>query len=241
LTANDTFVNERLARHYGIPNVYGARFRRITLPPELAYRRGLLGQGSFLSVTWTQNFRTSPVKRGVWVLENILGTPPPEPPPNVPPLEDTKGGSGKMLTLREQMTMHRANQPCAGCHKIMDPIGFALENFDADGRWRVKQGGDGGVPIDAKVKLFDGQDVDGPNGLRQALLRYSPQFLRMFIEKLMTYAVGRGLTYSDMPGVRAIARSVERDDDRFSAIVMGVVGSAQFQMRVKGPAPSATN
>ena len=148
LTADYTFVNERLARHYGIPNVYGSRFRRVTLPPEMDYRRGLLGKGSFLAVTFTQNFRTSPVKRGVWVLENILGTPPPEPPPNVPPLEDTKGESGKALTLREQMTLHRANQPCAGCHKIMDPIGFALENFDADASWRTKQGGDGGTPID---------------------------------------------------------------------------------------------
>ena len=123
----------------------------MTLGPELDYRRGLLGKGSFLSVTWTQNFRTSPVKRGVWVLENILGTPPPEPPPNVPPLEDATGGSAKTLTLREQMTLHRKNQPCAGCHKLMDPIGFALDNFDADGKWRTKQGGDGGTPIDASV------------------------------------------------------------------------------------------
>ena len=151
LTADYTFLNERLARHYGIPNIYGAHFRRVTLGPELDYRRGLLGKGSFLAVTWTQNFRTSPVKRGVWVLENILGTPPPEPPPNVPALEDAAGGSVKTLTLREQMTVHRKNQPCAGCHKIMDPIGFALDNFDADGKWRTKQGGDGGTPIDASV------------------------------------------------------------------------------------------
>ncbi|HEY6506366.1 MAG TPA: DUF1592 domain-containing protein, partial [Vicinamibacterales bacterium] len=181
LTADHTFVNERLARHYGIPNVYGARFRRVTLPPEMDYRRGLLGKGSFLAVTWTQNFRSSPVKRGVWVLENILGTPPPEPPPNVPALEDTKGGSGKVLTLREQMTLHRASPPCAGCHRIMDPIGFALENFDADASWRARQGGDGGTPIDVKVQLYDGQEVDGPVGLRTALLRYSPQFVRMFV------------------------------------------------------------
>ena len=233
LTADYTFVNERLARHYGIPNVYGSRFRRVTLPSDMDYRRGILGKGSFLSVTWTQNFRTSPVKRGVWVLENILGTPPPEPPANVPPLEDTKSESGKQLTLREQMTMHRTNQPCAGCHKIMDPIGFALENLDADARWRAKQGGDGGVPIDAKVKLFDGQDVDGPAGLRQALLRYSPQFVRMFTEKLMTYATGRGMTYSDMPTIRTIARDIQRDNNRFSAIVLEIVRSPQFQMRVK--------
>jgi Protein of unknown function (DUF1585)/Protein of unknown function (DUF1588) len=165
-------------------------------------------------------------------LENILGTPPPEPPPNVPALEDTKGESGKVLTLREQMTLHRASPTCAGCHKIMDPIGFALENFDADASWRSKQGGDGGTPIDVKVKLYDGQDVNGPVGLRNALLRYSPQFVRMFIEKMMTYAIGRGLEFTDMPAVRAIARDVEKDDHRLSAIVLGVVRSAQFQMRV---------
>jgi hypothetical protein len=231
LTADHTFVNERLARHYGIPNVYGARFRRVTLPPELDYRRGLLGKGSFLAVTWTQNFRSSPVKRGVWVLENILGTPPPEPPPNVPALEDTKGDSGKALTLREQMTLHRANPSCAGCHKIMDPIGFALENFEADASWRTKQGGDGGVAIDTKVTLFDGQTVDGPIELRKALLRYSPQVARMFIEKLMTYATGRGMEYTDMPAIRAIARDAGKQEHRFSAIVLGVVRSPQFQMR----------
>ena len=233
LTADYTFVNERLARHYGIPNVYGARFRRVTLPAEMDYRRGLLGKGSFLAVTWTQNFRSSPVKRGVWVLENILGTPPPEPPPNVPALEETKSESGKVLTLREQMTLHRGSPTCAGCHKIMDPIGFALENFDADAGWRTKQGGNGGIPIDVKVKLFDGQEVDGPVGLRNALLRYSPQFTRMFIEKLMTYAIGRGLEYTDMPTVRTIARDVQKDNQKFSALVLGVVRSAQFQMRVK--------
>jgi hypothetical protein len=233
LTADYTFVNERLAKHYGIPNVYGTRFRRVTLPAELDYRRGLLGKGSFLAVTWTQNFRSSPVKRGVWVLENILGTPPPEPPANVPALEDTKSADGKALTLRQQMTIHRTNQPCAGCHSIMDPIGFALENFDADAGWRTKQGGDGGIPIDAKVMLYDGQQVDGPAELRTALMRYSPQFVRMFIEKLMTYAVGRGMEFTDMPTIRAIARDVGKDQDRFSAIVMGVVRSQQFQMRVR--------
>ena len=233
LTADYTFVDERLARHYGIPHIYGSRFRRVTLPQELDYRRGLLGKGSFLAVTWTQNFRSSPVKRGVWVLENILGTPPPEPPANVPALEETKGDSGKALTLREQMTLHRASQPCAGCHAIMDPIGFALENFDADAGWRTKQGGDGGIPIDVKVKLFDGQQVDGPAGLRTALMRYSPQFTRMFAEKLMTYAVGRGMEYTDMPTIRAIAKGAATDDNRFSAIVLGVVRSPQFQMRVR--------
>jgi mono/diheme cytochrome c family protein len=233
LTADYTFVNERLAKHYGIPNIYGSHFRRVTLGPELDYRRGLLGKGSFLSVTWTQNFRTSPVKRGVWVLENILGTPPPEPPPNVPPLEDSAGGSGKVLTLREQMTSHRKNPACAGCHKIMDPIGFALDQFDADGVWRTRQGGDGGTPIDAAVQLYDGQQVNGPVELRQALLRYSPQFLRMFTEKMMTYALGRGVEYYDMPAIRAIVKDVAKDNNRFSRIVLGIVKSPQFQMRVK--------
>ena len=236
LTADYTFVNERLAHHYGIPNVYGSRFRRVTLPAEMDYRRGLLGKGSFLAVTWTQNFRSSPVKRGAWVLENILGTPPPEPPANVPALEETKSDNGKAMTLRQQMTLHRSNPTCAGCHKIMDPIGFALENLDADATWRATQRGKDGaedVPIDAKVKLYDGQEADGPVGLRTALMRYSPQFVRMFIEKMMTYAIGRGLLYTDMPTVRAIARDAARDDTRFSAIVLGVIRSAQFQMRVK--------
>jgi uncharacterized protein DUF1592/uncharacterized protein DUF1588/uncharacterized protein DUF1585/uncharacterized protein DUF1587/uncharacterized protein DUF1595 len=233
LTADYTFVNERLAKQYGLPNVYGSHFRRVTLPPELDHRRGLLGKGSFLAITWTQNFRTSPVKRGVWVLENILGTPPPEPPPNVPALEDSNDKSGKILTLREQMTMHRRAPTCAGCHMIMDPIGFALDNFDADGKWRTRQGGDGGTPIDTSVQLYDGQPVNGPVGLRLALLRYSPQFVQMFVEKLMTYATGRGMEFGDMPTIRAIARDAAKDNHRFSAVVMGVVKSAQFQMRVK--------
>jgi mono/diheme cytochrome c family protein len=233
LTADYTFVNERVAKQYGIPNIYGSQFRRVTLGPDFDSRRGLLGKGSFLSITWTQNFRTSPVKRGVWVLENILGTAPPEPPPNVPALEQSVAGATKILTLREQMTLHRANPTCAACHKLMDPIGFSLDNFDADGRWRTKQGGDGGTPIDASVDLYDGQHVEGPAGLRQALLRYSPQFLRMFTEKMMTYALGRGVEYSDMPEIRAIVSDVAKDNNRFSAIVLGVVRSPQFQMRVK--------
>jgi hypothetical protein len=233
LTADYTFVNERLARHYGIANIYGSHFRRVTLGPELDYRRGLLGKGSVLAVTWTQNFRTSPVKRGVWVLENILGTAPPEPLPNVPPLEDAAGGSTKVLTLRDQMTLHRKNPMCAGCHKIMDPIGFALDNFDADGKWRTRQGGDGGPAIDAAAQLFDGQQVNGPVELRRALLRYSPQFVRMFTEKMMTYALGRGVEYTDMPAIRSIVNGAAKENSRFSAIVLGIVRSAQFQMRVR--------
>ncbi|MBZ5577919.1 MAG: DUF1592 domain-containing protein [Acidobacteriia bacterium] len=232
LTADYTFLNERLAKHYGIPNIYGSQFRRVHLGPDLNYRRGLLGQGSVLSLTWVQNFRTSPVKRGVWVLENILGTPPPEPPPNVPPLEDTNVGK-KIMTLREQMTLHRKAEPCAGCHKLMDPIGFALENFDADGSWRTKQGGEGGVPLDTSAVLWDGTKVNGPVELRQALLHYSPQFVRMVTEKLMTFALGRGVEYEDMPVIRSIVRDADQDNDRFVAILMGIIKSAPFQMRTK--------
>jgi Protein of unknown function (DUF1592)/Protein of unknown function (DUF1588)/Protein of unknown function (DUF1585)/Protein of unknown function (DUF1587)/Protein of unknown function (DUF1595)/Planctomycete cytochrome C len=232
LNADYTFVNERLAKHYGIPNIYGSEFRRVNLGPEMAYRRGLLGQGSVLALTWQQNFRTSPVKRGVWVLENILGTPPPEPPPNVPPLEDSNADK-KVMTLREQMTLHRKNEPCASCHKLMDPIGFALENFDADGSWRKKQGGDGGIPIDAAAVLWDGTKVDGPAELRQALMKYSPQFVRTITERLMTFALGRGVEAEDMPVIRSIVRNADKDNDRFMAILMGIVKSDPFQMRIK--------
>jgi hypothetical protein len=232
LTADYTFLNERLAKHYGIPNIYGSQFRRVSLGPDLAYRRGLLGQGSVLSLTWVQNFRTSPVKRGVWVLDNILGTPPPEPPANVPPLEDSNGDH-KIMTLRDQMTMHRKVEPCASCHKLMDPIGFALENFDADASWRTKQGGDGGVPLDTSAVLWDGTRVNGPVELRQALLRYSPQFVRMITEKLMTFSLGRGAEYEDMPVIRSIVRDADKDNDRFLSILMGIIKSAPFQMRTK--------
>jgi len=233
LTADYTFLNERLAKHYGIKGVYGGQFRRVTLGPELDYRRGLLGQGSFLSITWVQNFRTSPVKRGVWVLENILGTAAPEPPPNVPPLEDSTAGSTKVLTLREQMTLHRKNEPCASCHKLMDNIGFPLENFDADATWRTKQGGEGGTPIDPSGELWDGTKVNGPVELRKALLHYSPAFMRNMTEKMMTYALGRGVEYFDMPIVRSIVRDAEKNQNKFSSIVLGIVKSPPFQMRVK--------
>ena len=233
LTADYTFLNERLAKHYGIPGVYGSHFRRVTLGPELDYRRGLLGQGSFLSITWVQNFRTSPVKRGVWVLENILGTAAPEPPPNVPPLEDATAGATKILTLREQMTLHRNNEPCASCHKLMDNIGFPLENFDADATWRTKQGGDGGTPIDPSAELWDGTKVNGVVDLRNALVRYSPAFVRSITEKMMTYALGRGVEYFDMPVVRSVVHDAGKNNDRFSSIVLGIVKSAPFQMRTK--------
>ena len=232
LTADFTFVNDRLARHYGIPNVYGSHFRRVMLGQEFDYRRGLLGKGSLLAITSVPD-RNSPVKRGVWILDNILGTPPPEPPPNVPPLEDTTGEPGKILTVREKQTLHRKSEPCASCHKLFDPMGFALENFSADGSWRTKDGGDGGVPIDAAVELYDGQPINGPVGLRQALLRYSPQFVRMVTEKLMTYGLGRGVEYYDMPVIRSIVRDASKNNYQFSSIVLGIVKSAPFQMRMK--------
>jgi hypothetical protein len=199
----------------------------------LDYRRGLLGQGSFLSITFQQNFRTSPVKRGVWVLENILGTPAPEPPPNVPTLEASTAGVTKVLTLREQMTLHRGQEPCASCHKLMDPIGFALENFDADGGWRTRQGGAGGSVIDVAAELWDGTKVNGPVDLRNALLHYSPAFVRMITEKMMTFALGRGVEFYDMPVVRSIVRDADKQNDKFSSIVMGIIKSAPFQMRTK--------
>jgi hypothetical protein len=230
LTADYTFINERLAKHYGIPHIYGSHFRRLNLGAEMDHRRGLFGQGSFLSHTWVQNFRTSPVKRGVWILENILGTPAPSPPPNVPALEDSTVGTTRPLTLREQMSLHASVEPCASCHKIMDPIGVALENFDADGSWRTTQRG---TPIDTAVELWDGQRVNGPVELRVAILRYTPQYVRTFTEKLMTYALGRTVEYFDMPVVRSIVRGAENEDYRFSSIVIGIVKSPQFLNRTK--------
>jgi hypothetical protein len=238
LDADYTFVNERLAKHYGIPNIYGSHFRRVPLTGEFDYRRGLLGQGSFLAVTFTENFRTSPVKRGVWVLENILGTPPPEPPPNVPALEETANAENPIRTLRDQLTLHRSEEPCATCHKIMDGIGFALANFDADASWRTLEGhprkGDGAsYPIDASVELWDGTPVNGPVELRNNLLKYSPQFVRFATEKLMTYGLGRGVEYYDMPLVRQIVNDAADEDYRFSALVQGIVRSPAFRMRSK--------
>jgi len=233
LTADYTYLNEKLAKHYSIPGVNGSHFRRVSLGPDQDFRRGLLGQGSFLSITWVQNFRTSPVKRGVWILENILNSAAPEPPPNVPALEDATAGATKVLTLREQMTLHRKMEPCASCHKLMDNIGFPLENFDADGRWRTKQGGDGGTIIDPAAELWDGTTVNGPVELRKALVRYSPAFVRSITEKMMTYALRRGVEYFDMPVVRSIVRDAGKNNNKFSSIVMGIVKSAPFQMRTK--------
>ena len=223
LTANYTFVNERLAKHYGIPNIYGSRFRRVTLTDE--NRRGLLGQGSVLTVTSYPN-RTSVVLRGKWILENILGTPPPAPPPNVPALKEN--GDGKPLSMKQLMEQHRANPACASCHKIMDPLGFSLENFDAVGRWRSQEPAG---PIDATGQLGDGTPVTGPVDLRKAVLKRPEQFVGTMTEKMLTYALGRGLEYYDMPVVRGIVRDASRTDYRFSSIVMGIVKSAPFEMR----------
>ncbi len=227
LTADYTFVNERLARHYGIPNIYGSHFRRVTLGPELDYRRGILGKGSFLSVTWTQNFRTSPVLRGKWILENLLGTPPPAPPPNVPTLKENSAGS-KQYSMRELMEQHRASPACASCHKVMDPLGLALENFDAIGQFRTREAAG---TIDASGQLADGSKVDGVSTLRKALLKHPDQFVNTMTEKMLTYALGRGAEYYDMPVVRSIVRDVARGNYKFSSLVLGIVRSTPFQMK----------
>ena len=227
LTADYTFVNERLARHYGIPNVYGSRFRRVAIQDE--NRRGLLGQGSVLAVTSYPN-RTSPVLRGKYILENILGTPPPSPPANVPPLKET-GDDGRPLSSKALLEQHRANPACASCHRVMDPLGFSLENFDATGKWRLKEAA--GV-VDASGQLADGTPVDGPTALRRAILKRPEQFVRTMTEKMLTYALGRGLEYYDMPVVRSIARDAAAQNYRFSSIVMGIVKSTPFQMKLKG-------
>ena len=224
LNANYTFVNERLARHYGIPNIYGTRFRRVTLTDQT--RMGLLGQGSILTVTSYPN-RTSPVLRGKWILENILGTPPPPPPPNVPPLKENDDNA-KPRSVRELMEEHRKSPACAGCHAVMDPLGFSLENFDGIGEWRTK---DQSGPIDASGQLGEGTKVEGPVTLRQALLKHPEQFVGTVAEKLLTYALGRGLEFYDMGVVRGIVREAARNDYKFSSLIMGIVKSTPFQMR----------
>jgi hypothetical protein len=227
LRANYTFVNERLAKHYGIPNVYGSRFRRVALG-ENSTRGGILGQGSVLTVTSYAN-RTSPVLRGKWILENIVGTPPPPPPQNVPPLKDTDS-QGRVLSMRERMAQHRASPACAGCHQLMDPAGLSMENFDAIGRWRVRT--ESGGAVDASGGLPDGSTFTGMSGLRAALLRRPEMFVGTLTEKLMTYALGRGLEYYDAPSVRDIVRDSRAQDYRFSSLVLGIVSSDSFQMRM---------
>jgi hypothetical protein len=235
-TADYTFVNERLAKHYGIAGVYGSDFRKVSLPDET--RRGVLGHGSVLLVTSQPN-RTSPVTRGVWILENVLGAEVPSPPPvAIPALEEAAGDANfEEMTVRELMELHRSKPFCEGCHKIMDPVGLAMENFDVVGRWRTR---DGDTPIDATAHLVDGTEVNGPVELRAALLRYSDQIVRNATDKMLTYAIGRGTEYYDMPVVRAIVRDAAAENYRFSSIVMGIVTSEPFVMRApEAPAGSA--
>jgi len=224
LRANYTFLNERLAKHYGIPNIYGSRFRRVRFD-ENGVRGGLLRQGSILTVT-SYATRTSPVIRGKWILDNLLGVPPPPPPAAVPPLEDT--GIGKVLSVRERLAEHRKNPACSGCHQLTDPVGFTLENYDAVGRWRTT---DEGKPIDASGGLPDGSQFTGVGGLQKALLDRPDVFVGALTEKLLTYALGRGVEYYDAPAVRRVVREARAKDYRFSSLVVGITNSTPFQMR----------
>jgi len=227
LTSNETFLNEQLARHYGIPDVYGSHFRRVTLTDE--NRFGLLGKASVLAVT-SYTTRTSPTIRGKWLLENILAAPMPAPPPNIPALE-ASNKDGKPLSVREMLETHRANPACASCHARMDPLGFSLENFDAIGQWRTT---DAGKSINASGVLLDGTQVTGPAALQHALVAQKQQFVRAVTEKLLTYSLGRGLEYYDAPAIRGIVRGAAADDYRWSSVVLGIVKSAPFQMRRSG-------
>lgn len=228
LRADYTFLNQRLAEHYGIAGVYGNRFRKVILEDE--NRHGLLGQGSLLTVTSIAN-RTSTVIRGKWILENLLGTPPPEPPANVPALKE-RGEGGATLTMRQQMEQHQASPVCSSCHKLMDPIGFAMENFDGIGKWRTTEEG---LPIDTSGVLPDGTSIDGVSDLRKALLSRPEQLVHTVTEKMLTYALGRGLEYYDPPAIREIIRDARNDDYRWSDIIVGIVNSMPFQMRRSAP------
>jgi hypothetical protein len=231
LTADYSFINERLARHYGISDVYGSHFRRVAFADDR--RGGLLGHGSVLTVT-SYAHRTSPVVRGKWLLENLLGAPPPPPPADVPALRENDERGAKPTSVRERLEEHRRNPVCSSCHARMDPLGFALENFDATGKWRAV--GEGGTPIDASGALPDGTEFDGPAEFRAALLTNQRAFIATFTEKLLTYALGRGVEFYDMPAVRSIMRQASSDDSRWSAIVLGIVKSTPFQMSVDEPA-----
>ena len=219
-----TFLNERLARHYGVPGVKGSYFRRV----EGEHRGGVLGQGAVLLVT-SYPTRTSPVLRGKWILENILGAPPPPPPPNVPPLDDSAENSAR--SLREQLEKHRADRACASCHAKMDPLGFSLEQYDAIGHFRAEEGG---TAIEASGSLPDGTPMDGLEGLKKVVLNRRDEFVECLAAKMLTYALGRGLESYDQPAVRAIRRSAANEDYRFSSIILGIVNSVPFQMR-RGP------
>jgi hypothetical protein len=234
LTADYTFLNERLARHYEISNVYGSHFRRVTLTNDV--RKGLLGKGGILTLTSYAN-RTSPVVRGKWLLENLLGAPPPPPPPDVPALQDASA-THAAKSVRERLEQHRVNPGCAGCHKIMDPLGFALENFDAIGRWRTS---DAGSPIDASGELLDGTKVDGPVTLRAALLARREDFVRTVSERLLTYALGRGAESYDQPAIRRIVSGAATENHSWSALVLGIAQSTPFQMRLSRPGATAQN
>jgi hypothetical protein len=241
MTADYTFLNERLARHYGVPNIYGSRFQRVTLHDEA--RKGLLGKGAILMVT-SHTDRTSPVVRGKWVLDNLLGAPPPAPPANVPPLNENPQREDKVLTMRERMEEHRANPVCANCHALMDPIGLSMENFDAIGAWRARDGRSVtniGTPIDASGRLMDGTRVDSVVTLRNALLRDPEIFVGTVTEKLLIYALGRGLSQDDMPVVRSIVRESARQNYRFSSLILGIVRSTPFQKRIKAAEDVAAN
>ncbi len=225
-TADYTYVNERLAGHYDIPGVIGNRFRRVSYPDDR--RRGLLGHGSVLTLT-SHAGRTSPVLRGKWVMEVLLGTPPPPPPPGVPDLEETEGSSGnRLLTTRERMEMHRSNPVCSSCHRFMDPIGLALDNFDVTGKWRIRKNG---MPLDTRGEMYDGTPVENSRDLRQALLKRPEPLIRTFTENLMAYALGRRVEYFDQPTIRAIVEEAKGQDYRMSAFITGVVMSDAFQMQ----------
>jgi hypothetical protein len=232
LTADYTYVNERLAKHYGIKNIYGSQFRRITLGPDMDVRRGLTGKGALL-VTTAKPDRTSPVTRGKWIMTNILGMSPPDPPPDVPPLPPRmtdNAGNSKQPSMRQKMLDHRVRNDCIQCHAMMDPIGFALENFDAIAAWRTT---DEGNTIDAAASMFDGTKVSGPAGVRNWLAGYSDQFAQVAVEKLLTYSLGRGLEHQDMPLVRSISREASKNGNKFSALVLGIVKSRPFLMNMK--------
>jgi len=225
LTADYTFVNERIAKVYRIPNIVGERFQRVTVPDE---RRGILGQGSVLMQTAVAD-RTSPVQRGKWIMEVLFGSPPPPPPPDVPAFDETKSATaeGKTLSTRERMEAHRKNPACNSCHRVIDPLGLALENFDTVGAWRIK---DNGVPVDSNGVVYDGTKIAGPADLRQVLLGKSDAVLRNFTDNLLSYAIGRRIEYYDQPTVRAIVKKAAQNGDRFSSFVFGVVNSPAFQM-----------
>jgi hypothetical protein len=226
LNANYTFLNERLAQHYGIPNVIGSRFRMVTLPD--ARRAGLVGQGSILSAATSYGDRTSPVLRAKWLLENVLGVPPPPPPADVPPFPDERGADGEPRSVRERLAQHRKNPVCANCHAPMDPLGFALENFDAVGKWRTT---DANAPIDASGVLVDGTRIDGPAELQRVLAGRPDDFARTVSGKLLTYALGRGIDHRDATVLRQIARAGAAHDYRWSAIILEIAKSDLFQMR----------